>query len=141
MNQERSVTRNSLAQGELLKSRSARALGTTGLALMLGKAMKPVARALLFVAATALVTGIAVSRLALNVHSEADVIAGGLAGLATLALYARIAAPSAAIALPLRRFAAASLVVILAMHGVRWPIESHLHRIAALIDLNGSVCS
>jgi len=39
MNQERSVTLNSLAQGELLKSRSARALGTTGLALMLGVAL------------------------------------------------------------------------------------------------------
>src|SRR5580693_4205622 len=39
MNQERSVTRNSLAQGGLLKSRSAHALGTTGLALMLGVAL------------------------------------------------------------------------------------------------------
>ena len=39
MNQERSVTLNSLAQGGLLKSRSARAFGTTGLALMLGVAL------------------------------------------------------------------------------------------------------
>ena len=45
MNQERSVTLNSLAQGELLKSRSARALGTTGLALMLGVALGGVALA------------------------------------------------------------------------------------------------
>ncbi len=39
MNQERSVILNSLAQGGLLKSRSARALGKTGLALMLGVAL------------------------------------------------------------------------------------------------------
>src|SRR5450755_595355 len=45
MNQERSVTLNSLAQGGLLKSRSARALGTTGLALMLGVALGGAARA------------------------------------------------------------------------------------------------
>src|SRR5450631_1695576 len=45
MNQERSVTLNSLAQGGLLKSRSARALGTTGLALMLGVALGGVALA------------------------------------------------------------------------------------------------
>src|ERR1700733_14706597 len=45
MNQERSVTRNSLAQGGLLKSRSAHALGTTGLALMLGVALGGVALA------------------------------------------------------------------------------------------------
>jgi hypothetical protein len=45
MNQERSVTLNSLAQGELLKSRSARALGKTGLALVLGVALGGVALA------------------------------------------------------------------------------------------------
>ena len=45
MNQERSVTLNSLAQGELLKSRSARALGKTGLALMLGVTLGGVAYA------------------------------------------------------------------------------------------------
>src|SRR6202162_68011 len=39
MSQERSVTLNSLAQRGLLKSRSARAFGTTGLALMLGAAL------------------------------------------------------------------------------------------------------
>src|ERR1700691_3324087 len=45
MNQERSVTKNSLAQGGLLKSRRALALGTTGLALMLGVAFGGVALA------------------------------------------------------------------------------------------------
>jgi hypothetical protein len=45
MNQERSVTLNSLAQGELLKSRSAHALGKTGLALVLGVAFGGVALA------------------------------------------------------------------------------------------------
>jgi hypothetical protein len=43
MNQERSVILNSLAQGGLLKSRSARVLGKTGLALMLGVALGGVA--------------------------------------------------------------------------------------------------
>ena len=43
MNQERSVTLNSLAQGELLKSRRAHALGKTGLALVLGVAFGGVA--------------------------------------------------------------------------------------------------
>ena len=43
MNQERSVTKNSLAQGGWLKSRRARALGKTGLALMLGVALGGVA--------------------------------------------------------------------------------------------------
>ena len=43
MNQERSVTKNSLAQGGLLKSRSACVLGKTGLALMLGVAFGGVA--------------------------------------------------------------------------------------------------
>ena len=45
MNQERSVTRNSLAQGGLHKSRRAHALGTTGLALMLAVALGGVALA------------------------------------------------------------------------------------------------
>jgi sugar lactone lactonase YvrE len=43
MNQERSVTLNSLAQGGLLKSRSAHALGKTGLALMFTVALGGVA--------------------------------------------------------------------------------------------------
>src|SRR6204780_5603562 len=43
MNQERSVTLNSLAQGGLLKSRRAHALGKTGLALVLGVAFGGVA--------------------------------------------------------------------------------------------------
>ena len=45
MNQERSVTKNSLAQGGWLRSRRARALGKTGLALMLGVALGGVAYA------------------------------------------------------------------------------------------------
>jgi hypothetical protein len=45
MNQERSVTLNSLAQGGLLKSRRAHALGKTGLALVLGVALGGVALA------------------------------------------------------------------------------------------------
>src|SRR3984957_6052241 len=45
MNQERSVPINSLAQGEVFKSRGARALGKTGLALMLGVAFGGVALA------------------------------------------------------------------------------------------------
>ncbi len=45
MNQKRSVPINSLAQGELLKSRCVHALGTTGLALMLGVAFGGVALA------------------------------------------------------------------------------------------------
>ena len=45
MNQEHSVVPCSLAQGDLLKNRCARALGTAGLALMLGAASFGVARA------------------------------------------------------------------------------------------------
>jgi streptogramin lyase len=45
MNQEHSVVLCSLAQGDLLKDRCARALGTAGLALMLGVASFGVARA------------------------------------------------------------------------------------------------
>ena len=45
MNQEHSVVLCSLAQGDLLKNRCARALGTAGLALMLGVASFGVARA------------------------------------------------------------------------------------------------
>jgi len=45
MNQQRSVTLNSLAQGEWHRNRSARALGKTGLALMLGVAFGGVALA------------------------------------------------------------------------------------------------
>src|SRR6202161_583973 len=45
MNQERSVTLNSLARGGLLKSLSAHALGKTGLALVLGVAFGGVALA------------------------------------------------------------------------------------------------
>src|ERR1700733_5376252 len=45
MNQERSVTKNSLAQGGLLKSRRAQALGKTGLALVFGVAFGGVALA------------------------------------------------------------------------------------------------
>jgi sugar lactone lactonase YvrE len=45
MNQENSVATSSLAQGELLKSRCTRALGTAGLVLMLGVAASGVAGA------------------------------------------------------------------------------------------------
>src|SRR6201996_6779951 len=45
MNQEHSVAPSSLAQGELLKSLCARALGTAGLALMLGVASSELAYA------------------------------------------------------------------------------------------------
>jgi hypothetical protein len=45
MNQEHSVVLCSLAQGDLLKNRRARALDTTGLGLMLAVALGGIARA------------------------------------------------------------------------------------------------
>lgn len=79
---------------------------------------------------TALVAGIAISRVTLGAHSVAEVALGVLVGAAALSLFAF--RYSALVKKPLNLYllGALSLATILILHGVHLPVESLIHKLA-----------
>lgn len=85
------------------------------------------------VGAITLIGGIAVSRIALDSHSLAEVAVGFSIGLAALALFYRTMTARPAMAFRSQWLAIAAIIVIAVMHGSRWPIEDVVRSIVHLI--------
>jgi hypothetical protein len=87
-------------------------------------------RAIVYGAAALLVIAIAVSRVVLGLHSVVEVAFGlGVGAIAVLAFRAVLATVPAN-AVPVKGLAVGALVVVVALHGTRWPSERLLQNIA-----------
>lgn len=73
------------------------------------------------------VAAIAVSRVRLHAHTAGEVVVGLAVGAASLGLLAWMSR-KAEVRIDWHRLGAGALLVMLVMHGTRWPIEEALHR-------------
>ncbi|OIQ69227.1 PAP2 superfamily protein [mine drainage metagenome] len=111
-----------------------------GLALLASAGRPPGVRLVALIPALALALAIGVSRVVVHAHSPSEVVAGFAIGGGALLLLHRATARATLRGSPLALIAVA-LVVALAMHGTRWPIEQQLQRLAALLHRDVPVCS
>jgi membrane-associated phospholipid phosphatase len=88
-----------------------------------------------------LIVAIALSRLMLHAHNQAEVLAGLLVGLGALVIFHRLRGPALPGGLRVSRLALAALLLVGAMHGTRWPIEEQIHNMVALIQAGVPQCA
>ncbi len=110
-----------------------------GLALLASAGRPAIVRVAALIPALVLALGIGVSRIVVHAHTPAEVVAGFAIGGGALLLLHRATA-GATLRLPPLALVAVALVVALAMHGTRWPIEQQLQRVAALLHRDAPVC-
>ena len=117
------------------------AMAYGGLALVLGGGLSGVPRQVAYGGFIALVAGIAASRTVLHVHNPAEVLAGLAVGLAALALYGRTRGVAKGSEASTGRLTLAALLLVVAMHGTRWPIEEQIRSLVALIRAGVPACA
>ncbi len=100
-----------------------------GLALISARVLVRPWRVAAVAIAAAGVAAIAVSRVLLRDHTVAEVTVGFAIGVSALGVLVWLSR-AAALRLDWRRLAAAVLLVMVAMHGTRWPIEEALRRMS-----------
>ena len=115
--------------------------GHTAMAALLGGGIAVLARRrrrpwAVWLAALAAAGVIGLTRLALGMHSLAEVLVGGAAGVAAAALLERLAGVRPA-GLRLRWLAVAAVVVVSLLHGERLPVEARIR--AAALDGAGAL--
>jgi membrane-associated phospholipid phosphatase len=111
------------------------------LAVLLGSSSLPPWRWSLIGTAGLLMAAIGVSRVMLGAHSPAEVVGGFTIGLVAATVFDRLLHAGPIKRLRLGWLAAAALVIILAMHGTRWPIENTIRSIVALLRHNVPQCT
>ena len=82
---------------------------------------------------------IGISRLLLHDHTVAEVAIGFLIGGASLGLLAWLSR-GVEVRIDWHRLLAGALLVMVVMHGTRWPIEEALHRVTAMIRIEIPSC-
>ena len=117
------------------------AMAYGGLALVLGGGLSGVPRQAAYGGFIALVAGIAASRTVLHVHNPGEVLAGLAVGLAALALYGRTRGVAKGSEASTGRLTLAALLLVVAMHGTRWPIEEQIRSLVALIRAGVPACA
>jgi membrane-associated phospholipid phosphatase len=88
-----------------------------------------------------LIVAIALSRLMLHAHNQAEVLAGLLVGLGALAIFHRLRGPALPGGLRVSRLALVALLLVGTMHGTRWPIEEQIRIMVALIQAGVPQCA
>jgi membrane-associated phospholipid phosphatase len=88
-----------------------------------------------------LIGAIALSRLALYAHNLGEVLAGFTVGLGALALFHRLRGEPVPGGLKVSRLALSALLVTVAMHGTRWPIEEEIRSMVAFIRAGVPQCA
>jgi len=111
------------------------------LAVLLGSASPPPWRWSLIVMAALLAAGIGASRVVLGAHSPVEVASGFTIGLVAAIVFDRLLHAGPIKPLRLRWLAGAALVIILAMHGSRWPIEETIRSVVALLRHHVPQCA
>jgi membrane-associated phospholipid phosphatase len=111
------------------------------LALLLGGALPRGWRWALYVPVGLLVAAIAVSRLVLHTHNLGEMLTGLAVGLGALALFHHLRGESAPGQLRVSRLALSAFLLMVAMHGTRWPIEEEIRDMVALIRAGVPQCA
>lgn len=113
----------------------------TGIAIVIGSTLGPLARAALFFAAAIFAFTIAASRALVGAHNVIEVAVGLAVGLATLPVMLALTLHYRPGSLPLRWLAGGALVVLALFHGTRWPAEETIHHLARWLDALRPFCS
>ena len=111
------------------------------LALLLGSALAGAWRAALYLGFALLIAAIALSRLVLHAHNLGEVLVGLAVGLGALSLFRQLHGEPAPGGLRVSRLALSALLLMVAMHGTRWPIEDEIRSMVALIRAGVPECA
>ena len=111
------------------------------LAIVLGAGLSGWRRWAVYVAFILLIVAIALSRPILHAHNPEEVLAGFLVGLGAVAIFWRLKGPAQPGVLRVSRLALVALLLVVAMHGTRWPIEEQIRSLVALIQAGIPRCA
>jgi len=111
------------------------------LALLLGSALAGAWRGAVYLAFALLIAAIALSRLVLHAHNLGEVLVGLAVGLGALILFHQLHGEPAPGGLKVSRLALSALLLMVAMHGTRWPIEEEIRSMVALIRAGVPECA
>jgi len=100
------------------------------LVVLVGARLSPHLRVAIIAATWGAVIGIALSRVALHDHSQAEIAVGLVVGAGAVAMFRVLLGRQLPPALPLRWLMLVGAGLIAVMHGTRWIIEPTLHRLA-----------
>jgi membrane-associated phospholipid phosphatase len=101
----------------------------------------PAARALAYLGGLALIAGIAASRLALRLHTRPEVVVGLVIGLSAVIGFRMMLAQERAITLPIYWLIGAAAILVIFLHGERWPAEQALGELNWFIQFLIPICS
>lgn len=110
------------------------------LALLLGGALSGLWRWAVHAAFALLIAAIAASRIVLHAHNPGEVVAGLVVGLGALLLFYRLRGDPVPGGLRVSRLALSAMLLMVAMHGTRWPIEDEIREMVALIRAGVPQC-
>jgi len=102
----------------------------SSLALLIGAALPPRNRHVVWAAAAALVAAIAVSRVVLHLHDAGEVVAGLVVGLGAAGLFAAMLRRGPTPRPPILWLTLGGFAVVAFMHGTRWMIEPAVQHLA-----------
>jgi membrane-associated phospholipid phosphatase len=110
------------------------------LALLVGTALPPRYRRLLFFAAAIAVVGIALSRVVLHQHNAAEIVLGLIVGGTAVAVFRTLLSHEEAPALPFGWLVLSIVALIAVMHGARWMVEPAMQVLARTLRLAEPWC-
>lgn len=110
------------------------------LALLLGGALSGAWRWAIYAAVALLIAAIAASRILLHAHNPGEVLAGLAVGLGALLLFRHLRGDPIPGGLKVSRLALSALLLMVVMHGTRWPIEEEIRGMVALIRAGVPQC-
>jgi membrane-associated phospholipid phosphatase len=109
--------------------------------LLIGDVSPPASRALVYSGGLALIADIAASRLALHLHTPAEVAVGLVIGLSAVIGFRIMLAGQRPIVLPIQWLIGAAAILVILLHGEHWPAEQALGDLSRFIQLLVPICS
>jgi membrane-associated phospholipid phosphatase len=111
------------------------------MSLLIARVSPPAAQALVYLGGLALIADIAASRLALCLHTPAEVAVGLVVGLSAVIGFRMLLAREHAITLPIHWLIGAAAILVIFLHGERWPAEHALGELNWFIRFLIPICS
>ena len=111
------------------------------MSLLIAWVSPPAARVLVYLAGLALIAGIAASRLALCLHTPAEVTVGLVIGASAVIGFRMMLAWERDMALPIHWLIGAAAILVIFLHGERWPAEQALGELNWFIQFLIPICS
>jgi membrane-associated phospholipid phosphatase len=110
------------------------------MSVLIGRVSPPAARALVYLGGLALIANIAASRLALRLHTPAEVAVGLVIGLSAVIGFRMMLARERAVVLPIYWLIGAAAILVIFLHGERWPAEQALGELNWFIQFLIPIC-